>query len=91
MEKALEEAGVTPGKKAEQEYHVPEFIREGDEVVQKAYLYQTLMDEGTWEVSKYGEVYSIKYLQAVSIDKELTEDDRVPLEVRGGRTRVTSP
>lgn len=88
IERALEEAGVPSGRKTEQEYHVPQFIREGDEEVQKAYLYQTLMDEGTWETSKYDEVYDVKYNQAISIDKKLAEDDRRFLEELDMKERV---
>lgn len=80
IERAMREAGVPHGRKTKKEYHVPEFIRRGDEEVQKAYLYQTLMDEGAWEVSKYSEVYDIKYRQAISIDEKLTEDDKKILE-----------
>ncbi|MEM4169665.1 MAG: hypothetical protein QXY99_06220, partial [Thermoproteota archaeon] len=67
---ALEKAGVLVGRKAFHPYRVPEFIREGSPEVKRAYLYQTLMDEGSWKPNYIG------YSQSVSIEKKLTDKDR---------------
>lgn len=66
---ALEKMGIPVGEKVGQDYHVPEVIREGDENIKRAYLYQTMMDEGTWAYRGF------RYAQAEVLN-ELSEDDR---------------
>ncbi|MBO3832899.1 MAG: hypothetical protein FGF51_05880, partial [Candidatus Brockarchaeota archaeon] len=72
---ALKKMGVPVGEKIRQDYHVPEVIREGDENIKRAYLYQTMMDEGTWAYRGF------RYTQAAVLNlDELSEDDRKYLD-----------
>jgi len=71
----LEKTGLPTGSKTKQRFHVPVLIREGDEELQKAYLRQTLMDEGSWREYK-GRVEDIDYTQSTYLDEDkLTDKD----------------
>ncbi|MEM2087117.1 MAG: helix-turn-helix domain-containing protein [Nitrososphaerota archaeon] len=97
----LEEAGLPIGSKTKQRFHVPDFISGGSEELQKAYLRQTLMDEGYWR-EHGGKVEEIHYTQSTYLDEDkLTAEDmkvlrslefeeyKMPTEVLIHRLRLT--
>jgi len=74
---ALEKMGIPVGEKVGQSYHVPEVVRQGDENIKRAYLYQTMMDEGSWSPERY----NLSYLQTGALDPSgLSEDDKKYLD-----------
>jgi len=74
---ALKSVGVPAGEKVKHFYHVPEVIREGNKGVMRAYLYQTMMDEGSWSY----EGRFLSYSQAVALsDRELSEKEKEYLD-----------
>ncbi|MEM2945324.1 MAG: hypothetical protein QXZ17_10680 [Nitrososphaerota archaeon] len=74
---ALKSIGIPTGEKVRHLYHVPEVIREGNEDVMRAYLYQTMMDEGSWSY----EGKFVSYSQAVALnDKVLSEKEKEYLD-----------
>jgi len=74
---ALEKMGVPVGEKVGQNYHVPRVVRQGDENIKRAYLYQTMMDEGSWSPEKH----HLYYPQARALDiSELSDRDKEYLD-----------
>ncbi|MBO3754230.1 MAG: hypothetical protein FGF53_05055 [Candidatus Brockarchaeota archaeon] len=73
----LKKMGVPVGEKVEQKYHVPEVIRKGSVNLKRAYLYQTMMDEGSWDPKKH----RLCYAQAGALNiSELSNRDKEYLD-----------
>lgn len=74
---ALMKMGAPAGRKTEQRYHVPKVVLEGDKEVKRAYLYQTMMDEGYWNPERH----YISYEQVSSLSIEgLPREEREYLD-----------